>query len=331
MNNTAENNIVPANQNSTEALAAPATPAPLSLVGVPAAAQGLLLRMFADPRVLAKAEKAELVDQLRECVALHPKVSDLRVVYGMALSVNLDAQDAMEELGEAVALEPEQFHRSFEDGRAVDATCVCAEGRESHAPGGAAGAKHGAIGNGAPTGGDASRDDARRSGTRRLQDAVALAGPAAAAVEAEPGRSRGPGNGGRRLTMSSALQLALLIAILIPAVKLPVLSVAVLESRRSWASCWSASVLGPGAVNLLHWQLFEGGQATSALLLLAQVGALVLMFIAGIETDIDRMKEASVTAFVVALSGVIWPFFLGAESAICSGFRGRRRVSWAAR
>ncbi len=70
--------------------------------------------------------------------------------------------------------------------------------------------------------------------------------------------------------------------------------------------------LGPGAVNLLHWQLFEGGQATSALLLLAQVGALVLMFIAGVETDIDRMKEASVTAFVVALSGVIWPFFLGA-------------------
>ena len=36
------------------------------------------------------------------------------------------------------------------------------------------------------------------------------------------------------------------------------------------------------------------------------------MFIAGIETDIDRMREASVTAFVVALSGVIWPFFLGA-------------------
>ena len=39
---------------------------------------------------------------------------------------------------------------------------------------------------------------------------------------------------------------------------------------------------------------------------------MVLMFIAGIETDIDRMREASVTAFLVALSGVIWPFLLGA-------------------
>ena len=56
----------------------------------------------------------------------------------------------------------------------------------------------------------------------------------------------------------------------------------------------------------------QDGQATSTLLLLAQVGGYVLMFIAGIETDIDRMREASVTAFVVALSGVIWPFLLGA-------------------
>jgi Kef-type K+ transport system membrane component KefB len=39
---------------------------------------------------------------------------------------------------------------------------------------------------------------------------------------------------------------------------------------------------------------------------------MVLMFIAGVETDIDRMREASTTAFVVALSGVIWPFLLGA-------------------
>ena len=50
-------------------------------------------------------------------------------------------------------------------------------------------------------------------------------------------------------------------------------------------------------------------------MLLAQIGAMVLMFIAGVETDIDRMREASVTAFLVALSGVIWPFLLGAGVA----------------
>jgi Kef-type K+ transport system membrane component KefB len=71
-------------------------------------------------------------------------------------------------------------------------------------------------------------------------------------------------------------------------------------------------LLGPGALNLLHMHVFADGAASSALLLIAQVGGLVLMFIAGLETDIDRMKEASLPAFLVALSGVIWPFFLGA-------------------
>ncbi len=81
--------------------------------------------MFADPRVLAKEEKAEIVNQLRECVALHPKVSDLRVVFGMALSVNLDAHQAMEELGEAVALDPNSFIAHFKMGELWMRLRVC--------------------------------------------------------------------------------------------------------------------------------------------------------------------------------------------------------------
>ena len=112
--------------------------------------------------------------------------------------------------------------------------------------------------------------------------------------------------------MQPALQLALLVAILLPAGKI----VASLFTR--WGippilgELLVGVVLGPGAVNLLHIHLFHGGEATGALMLLAQVGAIVLMFIAGIETDIDRMREASAAAFLVALSGVIWPFLLGA-------------------
>ena len=122
MNNTTETNLVPANQNPTDALIAPA---PLSLAGVSAETHGLLLRMFADPRVLAKEEKADLVKQLRECVELHPKVSDLRVLFGMALSVNLEAQDAMEELGEAVALDPNSFIAHFKMGELWMRLRVC--------------------------------------------------------------------------------------------------------------------------------------------------------------------------------------------------------------
>jgi hypothetical protein len=81
----------------------------LSPASIPTQAQGLLLRMFADPRVLTKNESADLVAQLRECVAQAPDVAELRVLLGMALCVNLDAQAAMEELGEAVSLAPESF------------------------------------------------------------------------------------------------------------------------------------------------------------------------------------------------------------------------------
>jgi Kef-type K+ transport system membrane component KefB len=112
--------------------------------------------------------------------------------------------------------------------------------------------------------------------------------------------------------MQPALQFALLLAILLPAGKVA----ASLGSRFGippiLGELLVGVVLGPGAFNLLHLHLFAGGQASGALLLLAQIGGMVLMFIAGVETDVDRMREASVTAFVVALFGVIWPFLLGA-------------------
>jgi Kef-type K+ transport system membrane component KefB len=115
--------------------------------------------------------------------------------------------------------------------------------------------------------------------------------------------------------MPAALQLALLIAILLPAGKI----VASISTRYGIPAILGellvGVVAGPGCLNILHMRLFSGTPAADAFLLLAQIGGLVLMFMAGLETDIDRMREASATAFLVALSGVIWPFMLGAGVA----------------
>ena len=115
--------------------------------------------------------------------------------------------------------------------------------------------------------------------------------------------------------MPPSLQLALLIAILLPAGKV----IAALCTRFGIPAILGELLVGvlagPGCLNLLHMRLFSGTPAADAFLLIAQIGGLVLMFIAGLETDIDRMREASVTAFLVALSGVIWPFCLGASAA----------------
>ena len=82
---------------------------PFELAAVPEETQGLLLRMFADPSVLDKAQRADLVGQLRECVRTNPQVSELRVLFGMALCVNFEVPDAIEELREGVRLAPDSF------------------------------------------------------------------------------------------------------------------------------------------------------------------------------------------------------------------------------
>ncbi len=122
--------------------------------------------------------------------------------------------------------------------------------------------------------------------------------------------------------MPADLQLALLIALLLPAGKI----LASLTKRFGIPAILSELMVGvaagPGLLNILHRSLFSGTAAGDSFLLLAQIGGLVLMFIAGLETDIERMREAGPTAFFVALLGVIWPFFLGAGIAHLLG------VSW---
>ncbi len=115
--------------------------------------------------------------------------------------------------------------------------------------------------------------------------------------------------------MPASLQLALLIAILLPAGKMVAAVCTRFGIPAILGELLVGVIAGPGCFNLLHMRLFTGTPAADAFLLMAQIGGLVLMFIAGLETDIDRMREASATAFLVALSGVIWPFCLGAGAA----------------
>src|SRR3979490_3579034 len=100
------------------------------LVPVPEKARGLLLRMFADPYVLEQSERAELVGQLRENVQAHPEVAELRVLLGMALCVNLEVQEAMEELREGVRLAPDSFIAQLKMGELWMRLRVCEKAKE---------------------------------------------------------------------------------------------------------------------------------------------------------------------------------------------------------
>ena len=115
-------------KESSNALAAPVTSSALAKIAP--RAQGLLMRMFADPNVLAKEDRAELVQELRECVAALPKMSELRVLYGMALCVNFEVQTAMEELREGVRLAPDSFIAQLKMGELWMRLRVCERAKE---------------------------------------------------------------------------------------------------------------------------------------------------------------------------------------------------------
>jgi tetratricopeptide (TPR) repeat protein len=97
---------MPRNENS-RALAAPVVSSVLAQIAP--RAQGLLGRMFADPYLLSKEDRAELVQGLRECIAAYPNVSELRVLFGMSLCVDFKVQEAIEEFRESVRLAPDSF------------------------------------------------------------------------------------------------------------------------------------------------------------------------------------------------------------------------------
>jgi len=116
---------------SLEAAGSPLPLAPsATLALIPEPAQPLLGRMFANPNMLAKEERVALVSALRECVVLHSQVSELRVLYGMALCVNLDAQEAMEQLSEAVALAPDSFIAHLKAGELWMRLRVCTKAED---------------------------------------------------------------------------------------------------------------------------------------------------------------------------------------------------------
>lgn len=62
-------------------------------------------------------------------------------------------------------------------------------------------------------------------------------------------------------------------------------------------------VLGPAVLNILH--------ETDFIQQLAELGVIVLMFTAGLETDIKELKKSGVASVVIAILGMIVPLILG--------------------
>jgi Na+:H+ antiporter len=84
-------------------------------------------------------------------------------------------------------------------------------------------------------------------------------------------------------------------------------------------------LLGPTLLNVLAWPMFAPSPGTVGAPLLdlvrdlAQVGVLLLMFVAGLETDLVMMRHVGKVAFWSAFGGVMLPMIFGAMTAVAFG------------
>ncbi len=90
----------------------------------------LLTRMFRDPRVLEPAERGDLIAQLRTAVELEPRAPEIRVLLGMALSVDLQVQEALEQLREAAGQAPDCFIARLKFGELLMRLRICSQAAE---------------------------------------------------------------------------------------------------------------------------------------------------------------------------------------------------------
>jgi len=104
------NSFSPTTSDAVDTLPSSSQPTAITFPSVVAPpAQALLVRMFRDPYLLEATEKTDLIAQLREAVKLAPQMSEMHVLLGMALCVNFEAQEALEELRESVRLDADSF------------------------------------------------------------------------------------------------------------------------------------------------------------------------------------------------------------------------------
>ena len=128
--------------------------------------------------------------------------------------------------------------------------------------------------------------------------------------------------------MGYVLQVLLLLAVITAASK----AAGTLSNRFGQPAVFgeilAGLLLGPSALNVLGWKVFAPG-ATAAVphgylsgvvQVLAEIGVVLLMFVAGMETDLVEMRRVGKVAFWSAFGGVVLPLVGGAAAAHLFGY-----------
>lgn len=121
--------------------------------------------------------------------------------------------------------------------------------------------------------------------------------------------------------MTHALQILLLLALMISAAKAAGAAANRIGQPAVFGEILVGLVLGPTLLDVLQWPLFgrNGDELARLVRDLAEIGVLLLMMVAGLETDLAEMRRIGRVAFWSALGGVVLPLLGGITTAAMFG------------
>ncbi len=119
--------------------------------------------------------------------------------------------------------------------------------------------------------------------------------------------------------MTPILQLLLELAILIAAAKAAGYVATRLKQPSVLGQLLVGLALGPSLIGLFEWRILDSALSHEVILDLAEIGVIFLMFVAGLEVDIQDMLKTGRVAILAGALGVIAPIVMGAGSALLFG------------
>jgi len=127
--------------------------------------------------------------------------------------------------------------------------------------------------------------------------------------------------------MTHFLQLLLLLTVTVAAAKLAGAAAVRIGQPAVFGEILIGLLLGPTVLNVLGLPIFTPAESTiphvsldAVMRDLSEIGVLLLMFVAGLETDVAEMRRVGNVAFWSAFGGVVLPLVAGAATAAAFGF-----------
>ncbi len=125
---------------------------------------------------------------------------------------------------------------------------------------------------------------------------------------------------------SQLLQFLLLLALIITAAKAAGWASLRVGQPAVFGDILTGVLLGPSLLDVLSWTPFRGAGLEEVVAHLANLGVILLMFIAGLETDLQQMRRVGRVAAVTGTAGVFAPLLLGLLVALPFGFSSQEAV-----